>query len=520
MGNTMIVKRSAVILFLLAGTLALSWSAPEVAGENDFFPKCASPEEEGVDSAILVEMCNEISRLNADLHGIIVIRNGRCVLESYIDPYGPDDVHNLKSICKSVMSALTGIALRDEVLESVDRTVESYFPELFTAKMDPRKKTITLRHLLTMTSGIQVDEVGPVMTRIFQSDDWLKTTFEAPLVVDPGTTFTYSSSLAHTMSAILTKASGKSLLDYSKEVLLGPLGVDTESLQWSSDPQGYHFGGGELWLTPRDMARFGWLYLKKGKWNGRQIVPAEWVEESTRNHLEGDTPVQYGYWWWLVPGGSYAAKGWGGQVIAVIPSLNMVVVVTGADHGLPSRLLPPYIMRAASSNDPLPANPEACRALEEAVKKLAASNAEPVATLPEICKEVSGKYWPLEQPNAMEYESLALEFDEKSKAECTLVVKTPKGPVRLEVGLDNVYRITSTGEFGNKPEGNTYAMKGKWRDATSFALDAHEMGSPIHIKLDLRFNDGGLEIVGSARPLNRMFSLKVEKTVKAEESEE
>jgi len=512
MENKMIVERSAAILVLLAGILALSWAAPEVAEKNDFFPKCASPEEEGIDSAILVEMFNEIVRLNADLHSIIVIRNDRCVLESYVAPYGPGDVQNIKSICKSLMSALTGIALRDEVLENLDRTVESYFPEFFSDEMDPRKKTITLRHLLTMMSGMQIDEMGPAMNSIVGSENWVKTTFECPLATDPGTTFKYSSVLAHAMSAILTKSSGKNLFDYAKAVLFQPLGIDTESLLWTHDPQGYPFGGGELWLTPRDLARFGWLYLKKGKWDGKQLVPAEWIEESTRNHLKGDTPVQYGYSWWLVTGGTYAAKGWGGQLVAVIPDLNMVVVVTGADHGLPSRLLPPFVMRAAASNDPLPANPEACQALEEAVTKLAASDPQPVAKLPEIARKISGKPWALKQPNTMNYKSIALEFDEESKAECILVVETTKGPVRLKIGLDNVFRFTFTGGFGSKPKDNMWAMRGRWRDETSFSLDAHEMGSPIHVMLDLRFKDNGLEIVGSARPQNQLFSLKVKES--------
>ncbi len=507
----MALNRSAVIVVFLAGILSIAWALPEETEKNTFFPACTTPEEEGIDSAILVEMINEITRLNADLHSIIVIRNGRCVLESYVFPYGPDETHNLKSICKSIISALTGIALRDEVLKSLDRTVASYFPGLLEGEKDARKKAITLRHLLTMTSGIRLDEEGPAMTRIINSDDWIKNTFDIPLVADPGTTFTYSSALAHTMSVILSKSSGKSLLAYAKAVLLEPLGIETEKVLWTTDPKGYHYGGSELWLTPRDLARFGWLYLNKGDWYGKQIVPAKWIEESTTNHLKEGTPIQYGYWWWLVPGGSYAAKGWGGQVIAVIPDQEMVVVITGADHGLPSRLIPPYVIRAVLSDDPLPPNPEACQALDEAVKKLAAPDSKPPAELPEICMKISGKSWELEQ-NPMQYESVGLEFDEKSKTECTLVVGTPNGPVRFKVGLDDVYRITTTGNLGSKPARNAWAMKGGWRDPEAFSLDAHEMGSPLHIKLDLRFKDDQLEIVGSSRPQGRLFSLKVKES--------
>lgn len=168
-------------------------------------PMCTGPDP--------AEAVRRIRDESLDIRSLVLVRNDHIILELYVHPYDRDTVHNVKSVSKSVISALVGIALREGILENLDQTVVEFFPQYITDGMDERKKQITLRHLLTMTAGLDLDENGPKMARVFASDDWIRTAFEAPMATDPGTRFVYSTPLTHTMSGILTESSGMSLLE-------------------------------------------------------------------------------------------------------------------------------------------------------------------------------------------------------------------------------------------------------------------------------------------------------------------
>jgi CubicO group peptidase (beta-lactamase class C family) len=302
--------------------------------DRDYWPtrewKTAASAAEGIDPRGLAEAERVILENKPEVRSLLVIRRGRLVYEKYFRGASDDQAFNVKSVTKSVTSALTGIALRERLLRSLDEKVSDLMPEYFAAQTDARKKQITLRHLLTMTAGFEWVENGPVTAAWIESADHAKFTFDLPLVTDPGKGYNYNTALSHLLSVIITRQSKMSMLEFARRRLFAPFGI--KARRWDTDQQGFCEGGSELYLTARDMARFGFLYLNAGQWEGKEIVPAEWVRESLRPHAaKGPLWADYGYQWWIgqddeLP--SFSALGYGGQVIHITPKLDLVVVMT------------------------------------------------------------------------------------------------------------------------------------------------------------------------------------------------
>ncbi len=290
------------------------------------------PEEQGIDSQILVAGGEYVRTQFPMCYSVSVVRHGRLVFERYYNGVQPGDATNIMSVTKSVLSALTGIALEQKILQGVDQPIADYYPEYFTPALDPGKREIRIRHLLTMTAGLEWQEWGSVFYQWLQSRDFLRFAIELPLVSAPGGQFNYNTALTHLQSGILTRASGLTTLEFGRRNLFDPLGFTR--FQWMTDPQGYNIGGAELYLTPRDMAKFGYLFLEQGYWEDRQLVPAAWVRESTSIKVADPNQTgftDYGYLWWLgwIQGQWYfRAAGHGGQSIFIFPDLDMVVVLT------------------------------------------------------------------------------------------------------------------------------------------------------------------------------------------------
>ncbi len=285
----------------------------------------AAPEDCDVDTNHLTRSLEQLTQVCPELHSLLVVRHGRLILERYYGGTQPQDSSNVKSVTKSMLSALFGIALERGYIRSLDQPVLDFFPEYREEVTEPRKQRITLRHLLTMSAGLDWKENGPIAFRCMRSSDWVQFILKSKLVDDPGAKWNYSSALPHLLSAVLTKASGTNTLAFARHALFDPLGAVIG--QWGQDPKGYYFGGSELCMTPRDMAKFGYLYLNNGEWNGKQIVPSAWVQASTQQ----TNSAHYGFLWWLDTFEShpiYFAQGLGGQHIVVVPDLDAVVVTT------------------------------------------------------------------------------------------------------------------------------------------------------------------------------------------------
>ncbi len=296
----------------------------------------------GIDTGLIEKMVNDISNeTHKNIHSVLVIRNGKLVLEEYFYQYDANKTHQLRSATKSVLSALAGIALDQKLLKSKDEKVLSFFPEYEIRNPSPEKEAITLEQLLTHQSGLECDDMEPRSAgnevQMGASPDWVKFILDLPMMPNPQTKARYCSGGVIVLGRIIEKVSGKKLPDFAAENLFGKLGVN--NFKWDFKPDNSSSEDFcQLHMRPRDMAKFGLLYLNEGKWNGKQLISSEWIKTSLSKHsVVNDT--DYGYlWWrqWLNVKGTrvdgITAKGNGGQRIYLWPHLKMVVVITGGNY--------------------------------------------------------------------------------------------------------------------------------------------------------------------------------------------
>jgi len=291
----------------------------------------SAPEDQGLNPDVLQDAFKIIEKMDY-VTSFLMVRNGYLVVELYHNN-SANTMNPVYSVTKSVTSALMGIALEEGYIDSVDQKLEDYFQDELESCTDPRKRDITIRHLLTMQAGF-----GEILTMPVYRKDWnnlLKIIIDSPLQYDPGEDFCYSSHSAHLLSGIITRVTGMSTLASAQKHLFRPLGI--QKVKWLTDGNGIHYGGSCLHLAPRDMARFGYLYLKNGRINDKQILSSDWIETSVRNYRNFTEPwkemedVGYGYLWWTGRFGQYPvyfASGYGGQFILNAPDLDMVIVTT------------------------------------------------------------------------------------------------------------------------------------------------------------------------------------------------
>ncbi len=259
------------------------------------------------------------------LHSLLVSQRGTLVLERYYRGTRPTSAANIKSVSKSVLSALVGIAIERKLIPDVKAPIASFFPD----RLDAARRAITIEDLLTMRSGLESTSIRNYGAWV-QSPDWVRYALRRPMIGPPGGDMIYSTGNYHLLSAILTRACGKSTWAFANEVLARPLGFSFA--EWPRDPQRIYFGGNDMLMTPRQMVAFGEMYLNQGRANGRQVVPPSWIEQSlvprTRSNWSGQL---YGYGWWmreLAGRQVFYAWGYGGQFIFIIPELETVVVTT------------------------------------------------------------------------------------------------------------------------------------------------------------------------------------------------
>jgi CubicO group peptidase (beta-lactamase class C family) len=319
--------------------------------QGEYWPtadwRACRPEDVGVDSRALYAAYEYAARSDFVTEGVAVVRRGYVVGEEYFRGYGPTTRFASYSVAKSFLSAVVGVAIGAGQVPGLDQPAYPYFDAWRGPATDPRKRAITVRHLLTMQSGLQFTDArsggisGTDIEGILSTPDSMAYVLGLPSVADPGTRWNYSSGDSILLSGIVQEATGRSAFDYGRERIFDRIGM--AGMTWSSDPAGHTIGGWGVGATVRQYARFGYLYLKNGSWDGETLVPEAWVRQSLAP--AGPAVSWYGFQWWLaptfstdprnpVPADTFAAQGLYLQKIFVIPSRDLVVVRVGTDTGV------------------------------------------------------------------------------------------------------------------------------------------------------------------------------------------
>ncbi|PZD96293.1 serine hydrolase [Paenibacillus sambharensis] len=296
--------------------------------ESNQLPRC-TPEEQGISSADVEAFLDAVEASGQELHSFMLLRGGKVTAEGWWHPYTPDCLHQMFSVSKSFNATAIGIAVEEGLL-SVDDKVLSFFPEKAPSDPSENLQAMRVHDLLAMGTGHDTDVTGPMIQ--CEDGDWVKAFLAQPVQHKPGTHFAYNSGASHMLSAILQKVAGVTLYDYLQTRLFQPLGIT--SATWDACPQGVTVGGYGLRTTTEAIAKLGQLYLQDGVWNGRQLVPAEWIRQSSMKQIDnGSDPDNdwhqgYGYQFWLCRYNVYRAAGMFGQYIFVMPEQNAVVAIT------------------------------------------------------------------------------------------------------------------------------------------------------------------------------------------------
>lgn len=509
---------STLLAILLATSALLSATLATAQQTTHPWPTrgwaLSSPEEQGMSSERLARLV-DFGAFN-DMDSVLVTRRGRIVLEATYAPFRARLKHHIYSATKSVTSTLVGIALGDGLLDSIDRRVVDFFPGRTIANLDDAKKAITVQHLLDMTSGLAWQEglsgANDSNIAMARSPDWRQFVLDQPMATAPGTRFYYNSGNSHLLSAILSKVTGRSALDHAREKLFGPLGID--DVQWQADPQGVSIGGWGLRLQPRDMAKIGYLWLRGGLWEGRQILPAAWIEGVRRADVDmresWASDLRYGRQFWAMPPrDAFMAVGKHRQLIVVMPKLDIVAVVTGSQRFVGSSgnlastpryglgTLVGYLAAAVTSDEAIAANPAATAVLAEQVRVAAIERSVPVGPgtsgPPAMAKAVSGKTWRFAVADPLRVKSYTLKLDDPQPSyEYELAGGPPNAPVGQfggPLGFDGRFAVG-----GRMPYGPS-AARGAWSaDGASLVLEIQTLGNDDVARLTHVFGDKTIEL--------------------------
>lgn len=470
--------------FIVKCLLVVCLTGPAIAQSDSYFLpqkwRFSTPEAQGMDSARLAEMFDYVAKNRVNVHSIQIVRHGYVVLDAYFYPFPRHSLHDTASVTKSVTSSVVGIAVDGGFLKSVKQPVLEFFPNRQLANPDPRKQALTLEHLLTMASGLDCGyrRGEAELAAMLRTNGFIQYVLDLPMRDDPGKRFAYCSGNFHLLSAVLTKATKQSELDFARQRLFDPLGI--RDVGWSADREGLTHGWGDLHLKPLDMARIGYLYLNRGRWNGKQIISEDWIDRSTRLQIKPGRGDGFGYGWWIsnsLPG-LYEALGRGGQRISVWKEKDIVIVFTGGEFE-PGNLAP-FLLGALKSDSPLTENTAAYSLLQN---KVAAAVKPPKPSKIEfwspVAAKVSGKEYRLDA-NSLSLSAVRLQFKKKGSGEIALSL--PNRRIVVPIGFDDIYRM-GTDSATKFPVGG----KGVWRSENELDIELNFIAKINRYNLNLRF---------------------------------
>ena len=333
----------------------------------------STPEDEGISTQAILRYVQAVDKIDT-LHSFMIVRHGKVIAEGWWKPESAEKPHILWSLSKSFTSTAIGLLIEDGKLK-LDDPVLKFFPDEAPENPSENLEKMTVRHLLTMSCGHETesprDDAGPSV----------KAFLAHPVPHKPGTHFQYNTPGTYMLSAILTRVTGKTVLEYLNPRLFEPMGI--EDPVWDHSGEGYSLGGYGLYLRTEDIAKFGQLYLQKGKWQGRQLIPEEWVAKASSKQIENsksghakignDWAQGYGFQFWKSQHGAYRGDGRDGQLCVIMPEQDMVIAVTAKTGAMQEELDAIWEnLLPAVKSDALPEDPAAAEDLREAVSDLTA----------------------------------------------------------------------------------------------------------------------------------------------------
>jgi CubicO group peptidase (beta-lactamase class C family) len=466
---------------------ALPLSAADRAGG---LPR-STPEAQGVSSAALTNFVDEVERKIDALHSVMVVRHGQVIAEGWWAPYAAEEPHMMFSLSKSFTSTAVGLAIGDGKL-SVDDPVLKFFPDDAPEKPSNNLKAMRVRDLLTMSTGHHNEDIA---TFPFMSEESLVKKFLAlPVTHKPGTLFVYNTPATYMLSAIVQKVTGQTVLDYLRPRLFEPLGIADPT--WDASKQGVSLGGFGLSIRTEDIAKFGQLYLQRGQWQGKQLVPAAWTETATSRWMSnGSSPTSdwdqgYGFQFWRCRHGVFRGDGAHGQFCIVMPEHDTVVAITAGTRDLQGVLNVVWekLLPAVQGKPALPGDTAAQAKLKEKLASLTLKTAVAVET-PAITGTVAGQRYVFPK-NPQSIEAIMLRPSADDPKAWELVATT--GGVEQRVALKSGQ--WERGELKGGPSAGVVAVSGAWTGADTFTLDMVRYQTPFTARYTMKFSGDGVTL--------------------------
>ncbi|MBI2515529.1 MAG: serine hydrolase [Opitutae bacterium] len=480
------MKPVSLLVFLAAGLSTVP--GVSAASPLERLPR-STPEEQGISAAAILRYVDALETKVRSPHSFMLVRHGRVVAEGWWTPYAAAEPHALFSLSKSFTSTAVGLAISEGKLRVSDPVI-GFFPEKAPANPSPNLQAMRVRDLLRMSSGQHGEDVDPFP---FNTDQDLVRVFLAkPVAHRPGTHFFYNTAGTYMLSAIVQKVTGQTVRDYLGPRLFEPLGMADP--RWDASAQGITLGGYGLSLRTEDIACFGQLYLQRGRWNGRQLVPAAWVDEATAlqtangSDPDGNWDQGYGYQFWRCPHNCYRGDGAFGQLCVVMPEADAVLVVTaGTDELGPEFNLTWEHLLPAFAGAPLQPDPAANRRLRERLAGLSLPVQEGRASSP-IAADVARKQFTFAD-NALGLETLALVPAKDRTGAMTVECKLAGIGQRIVCGQGSwrkgVWPAPHTPPGLGDPA--PIAASGAWTADDTYTVKIVRYQTPFTLQLRLRF---------------------------------
>lgn len=500
-------RKSAIsrfVFFLALLVLAACRNASDVQTGNTLIR--SYPEAEGVSSESIISFIRAIEASQHELHSFMFLRHGRVIAEGWWDPYKPELKHTLYSTSKSFTSTAVGFAVTENRIRVSDKVI-SFFPEYLPEEVPAFLADMEIRDLLTMSAG-QVPD--PTHSLTASDTNWIRGFLALPVVDDPGTKFLYNSMATYMLSAIVQKVTGEKIVDYLTTRLFEPLGIS--GMDWETDPAEINTGGWGLRLKTEDMAKFGKLYLNKGMWNGKQILPSSWIAEATTFQIDqmpgaeqakrdsSDWLQGYCYQFWRSRHNAYRGDGAYGQYIIVMPDQDAVVAITSetSDMQKEINLVWEYLLPGIKGKK-LPENPGAYEILASMLSglKLSPGVAKPH---PQVAAVITGRKYSF-APNARNVESISFSFADDI---CNVILTADKAVYPYWFGNGRWITGETTrpgpnlfekaqGHFKGLPPPKT-ACSYSWQDENTLDLILRYIESPHSETYTCRFEGDSIEV--------------------------